>query len=112
MRRKSANNTVSFRHFFEVSIDTEVGVYIKEGQTGAERLMLRLGPSLSCAKGFLRQLTALGSNGGLGAQDILFPWTRAFLASQVDQKVLGSQEGPLLLVVLRLRLLLSIEVTK
>lgn len=86
MRRKSSNNTMSFGYFFEVSVDTEVGVYRKEGQTGVEKLMLRLGPSLSCAKGFLRQLTALGPNGGLGAQDILFPWTRASLASQVDQR--------------------------
>lgn len=77
----------------------QVGVYNKERQTGVDKLMLRLGPSLRCAKGFFGQLTVLGPNGGLGAQDILFPWTRAFPASQVDQKVLGSQEGPLLLVV-------------
>lgn len=74
---------MSFRYFFEVSIDT------KERQTRVEKLKLRLGLSLSCVKGFLGQLTVLEPNGGLGAQDVLFPWTRAFSASQMDQKVLG-----------------------
>lgn len=70
--------------------------------------MLRLGPSLHCARGwnfqsFLMQLTVVGP----GTSVFL---DKSFPAPQVDRRVLGSSRT--ILVVLRLRLLLSIEVTK
>lgn len=74
--------------------------------------MLRLGPSLHCAKdwnfhSFLVQLTVLGTIEGwvLGTSVFL---DKSFPAPQVDRRVLGSSRT--ILVVLRF--LLSIEVTK